>query len=143
MTLKFKLKRFSKKCDLHYGIVAVIEKDGKYLLIDRANKPYGHSFITGHINNGERPLEALSREIGEEVGLRVVDHRRYAKKEVERDCMRGANRHFCYFYKCKIGGEIKIDSREVKSAGWYSKEAIRKLKLEPLTKEWFRERGVL
>ncbi len=127
MTLKFKLERFSKRKGLYCGIVAVIEKDGKYLLVDRANRPYGHSFITGHVHYGESLRSAAVREVGEEVGLKVVDCDFFGEKEVRRECVRNCERHFCYFYKCEVEGEIKIDSREVKYAGWYSKEAIKKL----------------
>lgn len=139
MTLKFTLERFCKRKGLYCGVVAIIEKDGKYLLVDRANRPYGHSFITGHVHYGESLRKAAIREVREEVGLRVVDCDFLRKEEVHRECIENCERHLCYFYKCKVGGEIKIDSREVKSARWYSKEAVNKLKLEPLTKEWFDE----
>ena len=38
---------------LHYSVGALIKKDGKYLLIDRVNPPFGLAGLAGHVDIGE------------------------------------------------------------------------------------------
>lgn len=56
----------------------VLESAGKHLLIRRAGSSYfpGYlSLVAGHVEVGETPVEALVREVAEEVGvtLRITD----------------------------------------------------------------------
>ena len=39
---------------IHFSVGALIEKDNKYLLIDRATPPLGFAGIAGHIEEGEK-----------------------------------------------------------------------------------------
>ena len=60
------------------GVVAVIPRDGKWLAIHRADHIcFGGwwCFPGGAIEAGERPAEALVREVREEVGLAVEPER--------------------------------------------------------------------
>ena len=125
---------------IHYGVAAVIRNDkGKYLIIDRAIEPYGHGCISGHINEGEGPEEALIREVREESGLEVIDHKLILEKKIKgRKCFLDDVDHYCHIFECKVDGKIKHDPREVKSIEWYGKEDIKRLKLEPLWKIFFK-----
>ena len=130
---------------VHYGVGAVIKKDGKYLLIDRAEEPYGFACITGHIRKNETPEEALAREVGEEVNLEVLSHSLIIERMItNRECRDGKVLHHCYIFETSVrdNGKIKLNE-EVKSAGWYSKEEIKSLKLEPLWKFFFKKIGVI
>lgn len=53
------------------GVSAALIQDGRLLLIERARPPYDGlwSFPGGHVEPGERLIEALAREIAEETGL--------------------------------------------------------------------------
>ncbi len=53
---------------------AVIIKDGKILLVKRSQEPYkgDWDFPGGFIEEGEKPLEALKREVKEELGVECV-----------------------------------------------------------------------
>jgi len=58
------------------GSIIILEKDGKFLLQLRDNTKKIHNPNTwglfgGHINEGENPLEAIIREIKEELGLKL------------------------------------------------------------------------
>jgi ADP-ribose pyrophosphatase YjhB (NUDIX family) len=57
---------------MHYSVGALIQKDGKYLLIDREIKPYGYAGPAGHIDEGETKEQALVREVKEETGLGIL-----------------------------------------------------------------------
>lgn len=50
------------------------EKDGKHLMIRRAGSAYYPGFLSlvaGHVEPPETPLEALVREVEEEIGVRL------------------------------------------------------------------------
>ncbi len=50
------------------------EKDGKHLMIRRAGSAYYPGFfslVAGHVEPPETPLEALVREVEEEIGVRL------------------------------------------------------------------------
>ena len=38
---------------MHFSVGALIERDGQYLLIDRAVPPFGFAGVAGHIDDGE------------------------------------------------------------------------------------------
>lgn len=51
-----------------------LEKNGKILLIKRANTGYedgSYSFVAGHLEKGETLKEALARELEEEIGIKT------------------------------------------------------------------------
>ncbi|MEK6959849.1 MAG: NUDIX domain-containing protein, partial [Nanoarchaeota archaeon] len=66
---------------MHYSVGAVIERNGLYLLIDRAKPPFGFAGIAGHVDEGESAEQAIIREVREESGLVV---KRYSLVNCER-----------------------------------------------------------
>lgn len=69
-----KIVRFSKK-EFKFAVDAIIEKDGKFLLARRNYEPFKGklALIGGFIENNEKPIDALRRELREEVGLKVKE----------------------------------------------------------------------
>ena len=130
---------------MHYGIGAVIKKGDKYLLIDRADKPYGFACITGHIRRDENPEDALVREVKEEVNLEILSHKLMFERMINnRECKSGRVLHHCYIFEVGVKSNTEIEiNDEVKSARWYSIEQIKGLKLEPLWKFFFKKIGVI
>lgn len=124
----------------HYSVGAVIELEGKYLLIDRAIPPPGFAGIAGHIDEGETPEHALKREVEEEVGLTITDHKLLFEEMVDWNwCSEGVTGHYWYLYRCSVTGDIKENYRETKSARWYAPEEIKTLRLEPVWDYWFKK----
>ncbi|PIR46847.1 MAG: hypothetical protein COV07_02165 [Candidatus Vogelbacteria bacterium CG10_big_fil_rev_8_21_14_0_10_45_14] len=79
---------------IHYSVGAVIERDGKYLLIDRARPPFGWACSSGHVDSGEEAETALVREVKEETGYDVVEYDLVLEKTtVANQCTRGATVH--------------------------------------------------
>ncbi len=129
---------------LHHSVGAVIERDGKYLLIGRAQLPIGIAGLAGHVDEGEEPYTALVREIREESGLIV----RHAKVLFEEElpwniCSRGITTHRWTLYACDVEGEPERNEEETTSIGWYSAEEIKDLPLESVWRYWFERLGVL
>lgn len=129
---------------MHYSVGALIEHHGKYLLIDRVQPPYGFAGIAGHVDEGEDEETALIREVKEESGLIVKGYRLLFEEEVSNNiCSKGITVHYWYLYECKVSGKMQQNTNETKSIGWYSKEELKRLKLEPVWQYWFRKLGLL
>ncbi len=139
-----KLGKSSSGQDIHYSIGALVKKGDKYLLIDRAKPPLGHASLAGHIDERENELEALIREVKEESGLNVVKHKLLYEEEIDWNwCSKGVKGHYWYLFECEVEGEIKRNFAETKSIGWYTKEEIASLNLEPVWEYWFKKLGIL
>ena len=141
---KPKISRSSKGKIMHYSVGAIIEIDGKYLLIDRVNPPPGFAGLAGHIDEDENEITALLREVQEESGLRVVRHRLLFEEELDWNrCSKGVGIHYWYVFECDVEGGISQNARETKSIGWYSPDEMRGLTVAPVWQYWFDKRGVL
>ena len=129
---------------MHYSVGALIKKNSKYLLIDRAIFPFGFAGLAGHIDDGETEMEALKREVEEESGLRVVKQKLLFEEELGwNECSKEIGIHYWFIFGCEVEGEVKANYSEVKSIGWFSKDEIKDLKLEPVWKYWFEKLGIL
>lgn len=129
---------------IHYSVGAVIERYGKFLLIDRAKPPFGFAGLAGHVDTSEEPEDALIREVKEESSLEVISTELLCAEFVEwNECSRGVKGHFWYLYRCEVAGEVQIDSREEKSIGWVATSDIKNLQLEPVWEYWFKKLGII
>ncbi len=129
---------------IHYGVGALIKKNDKYLLIDRANIPYGFAGPAGHIDEGENEEIALTREIEEEVGLKITKYKKIIDEFVEWNyCSKNVTGHHWYVFNCEVEGKISRNLRETKSIDWYTIEEIKKLKLEPVWEYWFKKLNLI
>jgi len=133
---------------MHYSVGALIEKDGKYLLIERAIYPPGYAGPAGHIDEGETPEQALPREVWEETKLEVEDHKLLFEEELDwNKCVQGIDIHHWHLYDCKVSGKMKMNPKEAESIGWYSvdeiKELYEKSKLEEVWEYWFKKLNLI
>lgn len=128
---------------LHYSVGAVIEREGKYLLMDRAIMPFGFAGPAGHVDEGETLEQAVAREVQEETGLMLTNHKLLFEEMVEwNECKQGIKGHFWYVYKCETSSEIQRNE-ESKSMGWFTVDEIKQLKLEPMWKYWFEKMEII
>lgn len=112
----------------HLGAYGLVIKGDKILLIKKVTGPYDGKLDLpgGTIEFGERPEEALKRELMEEVGIQIEDHELYDFDSVVVNWLYGDVRvkthHIGVFYKIlKYSGDIKrnieIDSKNDDSLG--------------------------
>ena len=130
---------------MHYSVGAFIKSNDKYFLIDRVSVPLGFASVAGHVDNNEDFDSALVREVNEESGFNVVSYRLLFDEEVNQNntCKKGVSVHHWRVYECNVSGKFKKNYRETKSTGWYSKEELKNLDLEPVWKYWFENLGVI
>jgi ADP-ribose pyrophosphatase YjhB (NUDIX family) len=125
---------------------------GNILMIYRRYEPRGWACPAGHIEEGEHVQGALIKEFNEEVGLKVVGMEQLFHENVPwNNCHRsGGYGHEWWVFKAFCLGEVQvgeeetvIDSKTGKSWGWFSREEIQRLELEPVWRYWFEKLGYI
>jgi NADH pyrophosphatase NudC (nudix superfamily) len=117
------------------GVSVVINKDGKYLMIQQAKgRPFQLKWmaVSGAINKDETKEEAVIRETKEEVGLAIEILREIATLKSD---WKTENTHF--FIANWKSGKIKSDPREINSYGWFTYQEILRLDMMAATRIFF------
>lgn len=127
-----------KNLTKHSTIGAIMRQDGKVLMLDRKNIPWGWACPAGHIKDGETPAQALIKEVKEETGLAVRKYKLIIHEFVSSNaCSKGFTGHDWYVYEVlDWQGEIKL-SPEHKNMGWKTIAEIKKLQLEEVWRYFF------
>jgi 8-oxo-dGTP pyrophosphatase MutT (NUDIX family) len=111
----------------HIAVAVIfIENDNYEFLMQKTSKEKGEYFSStgGHVDSGETPLEAIQREVAEELGIKIN------KEEIEDYGFLCYDRpiRFLYYIKKNIEPkDIKVDPKEVKYAKYMSIEEIKNL----------------
>lgn len=128
---------------IHRSVGAIIRKDNKYLLMDRAVKPLGFACIAGHVEKGEDPDHALRREVKEESNLEVTSAKLVGEGVIDDvECVLGITQHEWKVYECQVKGMLRPDAESL-SMGWYTKEQMKNLKFEPSWEFWLRRLKII
>ena len=135
---------------MHYSAGAIVENEkGEIFLLDRRYEPYGFAGMAGHIDKGGMPYATVIREGKEEMGTRLMGVDFILEEEVPWNHCRndGVTRievHHWYLYRAKVNSrDVRVDKREATRWGWYPKEEIRVLVLEPVWEYWFKKVGII
>jgi len=128
--------------DFYVSSHALINKDGKYLVIKRAETenymPLKWDVPRGTIDAGEDTITCLQREVLEEAGLKVeIDRLIFAYTNLD-----GFPKHHVVHlvYLCNyVSGEVRLEPTEHSEYKWLTKEEIKDLDtiafLNALTKD--------
>ena len=114
--------------DYSVSVYAIIRRRGRILLTQDHYKP-GWKLPGGGVETGELILEALKREVREEVGLDIRPRRlllmaNWLKKRTSLGRVR------LYFIADSVRGAITLGPDEVAQARWFSGPELRALKEE-------------
>ena len=112
-----------------------MSRRGKVLLV-RSHKWGERSTIPGgHVEVGEKLVDALKREIKEEVGLEIFDVRFLMVQEAIFSTEFWKKKHFIFFdYVCKCRSEdVRVDGEEIQSFEWVDPRKALKRKLDAYT----------
>lgn len=121
-----------------HGVVALIKKDGKYLLIKESRDLLNGHFGPPHGRTNPEDINeqaAVIREVKEEVGLVVTPLKKLVTIPADTKVKTVS------FWLVQIVGElnIKIDPSEASEYGWYTPDEALSLTLYPGTKKFFEE----
>ncbi|WP_158283977.1 NUDIX hydrolase [Azospirillum sp. TSO22-1] len=131
----------------HVSVGAIFTQNGKLLLIKKA-KPYYQgkfSIVAGHLHQNETPLDAMRREIKEEIG---IDAEKLALIRyhdlIDDTCRHEVTKHRWYvFYADGATGDIKPGDDEVADVRWFSLEEISSLDLTDVCKQILSDLGLI
>ena len=127
------------KDEFLYGVTCfVINEKNEILMEERANTeltPGKIDLVSGHVNGNESGLEAIIRELREEVGIYNIDYRKIAKVNERSKPLgfesKGKIRNFLidFYYLLTDSNQVtKIQKEEVKSFEWVPMyEAFRRI----------------
>ncbi len=124
------------------AIVAIIEREGRYLMIRRSDAVRAGGmwcFVGGRIEEGESQEQALVREVREEVGLAVEPGRKVWQ------CLSSYKEWVLHCWTVRLlSDQIHANPREVSDCRWLALEQIFELpRLMPSVKDYFRSQGLL
>ena len=121
-------------------VVGIIVKTNplSYLLVNSKNdfgKYTGYYYPPGgHVETGEAPLDALKREINEEVGLTVLEatYLTHTLGDIPNQITK--------WYRCEVDCyNLVIDNTELFDAGFFTQDQILSMKIWPTTLEILRK----
>ena len=128
------------------------DTDGRILMMYRRYEPYGWACPAGHIDEGENAEEALIREYHEETDLEVVDTRDLFQESLPwNNCHRSeGGGHQWWVFKVFCKGEVIISEDETRVDpktglrwGWFTKDELQDMELEPVWRYWFEKLGYI
>lgn len=109
---------------------AMIEKNGKYLVLRRSDKNITNKgkwqFPEGKVKFGENILGALRREVEEETNLVVVDAKLFGIHSCILKEGYGVFRMYRTVFKCKVLGKMKL-SEDHNEYSWVDKKKMERL----------------
>lgn len=155
----------SPVCD-HTSVGILVFRDGKLLLIDRKQPPFGLAAPAGHVDaHGNaastevaRYEQAAKDELSEETGLVARSLSLVAEGRKDNPCRRtGGSWHYWRIYRAEAVGLLKPSATETRGHLWCTVTEMEQLlsgralalaggqvaELEPVWREWFRELRIL
>ncbi|WP_322989514.1 NUDIX hydrolase [Hoeflea sp.] len=113
------------------AVSVALERDGKFLLVLRANPPAQHmyAFPGGRVEPDEKLEDAALRELAEETGLKAANPKPFASFDLPSRRADGSmSSHFLLtvFVAEDCGGDAEALD-DAKAVGWYSPAEIRNL----------------
>jgi ADP-ribose pyrophosphatase YjhB (NUDIX family) len=107
---------------------AIVERDGRYLLVLRSKPPSNamYAFPGGRGEEGETPAETALRELHEETGIRGEKPMLFATYDLPgREDGPGSPSFFLSVFKVKADETtVAVASDDAASVGWYSADEI-------------------
>lgn len=118
----------------------VVNKKGEVLLVNSHKWGKRLTIPGGHVELGEGLVDALKREVKEEVGLSIFDVRFLTVQEAIFSDEFWRKRHFIFFdYVCKCRHEkVSPDGDEIQGFQWVSPKRALGLKLDTFTRNMIR-----
>lgn len=107
----------------HHSVGALILRGNEFLVIERRVWPYKHGVPAGHVDEGESPIDAVVREVSEELGAHVRNASVVAHEDhlLGDRCRKGADVHKWTLFECEVDtDEVWNASDEASKLMWLS-----------------------
>ena len=102
------------------GALIFNDKQQILLLKHRFRAGTGWGLPGGFLEKGEQPIDALRRELREEIGLEVEDVEVFAVRSFKKP------QQIEILFRCRSNGPLKPQTIEVERAQWFSIESLPK-----------------
>lgn len=109
----------------HITVAALVRKNEKILFTNRKNFPFGLCFPCGHLEYNEKPQDAISRELLEEVGIIIKQKKIIFHETIFDQCKAGGDLHEWYLYDCETEGDLILNS-EMDNIVWLKESELKK-----------------
>jgi 8-oxo-dGTP diphosphatase len=97
----------------------IFNDEGQILLLKHRFRPgSGWGLPGGFLEKGEQPLDALRRELREEVALELEDVEIFASRSFKK------SRQVEVLYRCRANGPVTPRTMEVERAEWFSPASL-------------------
>lgn len=97
----------------------VVDEEGRVLLLNHVFRiGSGWGIPGGFIEWGEQPVDALRRELREEVGLEIDSAEIVIVRTIKK------SKHLEIIYRCRSQGHAEPRSREIKVASWFAPDRL-------------------
>jgi ADP-ribose pyrophosphatase YjhB (NUDIX family) len=108
---------------------AILERDGKFLLIRRKNPPAAdlYAYPGGRAEPGETPAETAIREFFEETGIRVRDPVLFATYDLAGKDAASPRFLLSVFRVFSDDHQDAVAADDASDAGWFTPQEIRRL----------------
>jgi 8-oxo-dGTP diphosphatase len=115
--LRYKIVRSTQK-KFTFSVAAIIlNKRDEVLLLKHTLRPhYNWGIPGGFVSYGEQPVEALRRELREEIGIEV--------ENVEMLRVRTIHRHIEIIFRAETDEKAEAKSFEISDVGWFSRDNL-------------------
>ncbi|HJU93857.1 MAG TPA: NUDIX domain-containing protein [Pyrinomonadaceae bacterium] len=100
------------------GAVIFNDKGQVLLLKHRFRSGSGWGLPGGFLEKGEQPLEALKRELREEIGMEVESAKIFLARSFKKP------RQVEILFLCRANGDVKPQAMEVERAEWFLVESL-------------------
>jgi len=95
----------------------IVNENGEILLLDHVlRSASGWGIPGGFLAHGEQPIDAVRRELREEIGIELTD--------VELFRARTIYRHVEILFRASAVGTPEVKSREINAVGWFHPEKL-------------------
>ena len=128
-------------------VVAIIEKDGKFLMGNKAMDigPYPNTWRLpgGGVEEGESFEDAVRREVKEETGLEVTNVEKVSIQEDDEPDKHGEMTHYTFhIFRVEASGSEK-PTDEFPELRWIDKLKLKEVPLARPSREYFKQIGLL
>lgn len=122
------------KTSLACASSAIVERDGRFLLVRRLNPPAAdlYAFPGGRAEPGETPAETALRELLEETGLRGENPRLFHRYELAAEPESGTGGFMLSVFLVDVEDDTEaLAADDASDLGWYRAEEIAGLPVPP------------